>query len=367
MNILITGGAGFIGGALVRELQARHPAAALTVIDDFRGGDFANLSSEGRADVPAFSFAGDLVAAPLHELDLPRLLVERHIDTVYHLASITDTTVDDAKQMVHENVTPFRHLLRWVTEAGHGPTRAELASEAADVPATPPLASPPAARRLVWASSAATYGVDAGGAVGQRRAFVESDAGRPANVYGFSKWLMENLHRVAAAAHPAAHLVGLRYFNVFGPGEGHKGPMASMVRQIADTLLAGRAPRLFNPGTQTRDHVHVSDVVAATRAAARPGARPGIYNVGTGTATTFNALTDTLRRVLDVERPTTFVPNPHRFYQPHTQADLSASTEALGWAPSVPTLEGVAAYARRLRDTWPNRRPGVPRPPTGCR
>ena len=83
------------------------------------------------------------------------------------------------------------------------------------------------------ASSAATYGTAANGATAARRPFALEDAGHPANVYGFSKWLMENLHRAAVEAAPDLHIVGLRYFNVFGPGEGHKGKMASMICQLA--------------------------------------------------------------------------------------------------------------------------------------
>ena len=81
--------------------------------------------------------------------------------------------------------------------------------------------------RLVWASSAATYGTGANGATAARRPFELRDAGRPANVYGFSKWLMENVHRRALRDHPDLHIVGLRYFNVFGPGEAHKDHMAA--------------------------------------------------------------------------------------------------------------------------------------------
>ena len=324
MRYLITGGAGFIGSNLVRALQRDEPDARLLIVDDFRSGSFVNLSVEAQGDDPGFSYRGDLVAAALHTLDLPALLQRFNPDVVYHLASITDTTVTDQALMLRDNVEPFRHLIHWATAR----------------PA--PHAVKP---RLVWASSAATYGTTAHGATPARRPFELQDAGAPANVYGFSKWIMENLHRAALAAHPAAHLVGLRYFNVFGPGEQHKGRMASMIHQLALQMLAGDAPRLFTPGDQARDHIHVDDVVTCTRHAARAAARPGLYNVGTGVATSFNQIADLLRTALRQPAPTTYINNPHPFYQDYTCARLTDTTAGLDWTPQHAIADAVAQYA----------------------
>ncbi len=329
MRILITGGAGFIGSNLARAVQRDQPDAALLVVDDFRSGHFANLSAEARGSTPGFAYRGDVIAGTLHTLDLSELLERFNPDVVYHLASITDTTVTDQAAMLRDNTDPFRNLLAWATAVPAGRT-------------TP--------RRLVWASSAATYGTTANGATPDRRPFTLDDAGTPANVYGFSKWVMENLHRAACAAHPRAHLVGLRYFNVFGPGEQHKGKMASMIHQLAQAMLRGEAPCIFTPGDQARDHVHVDDVVACTRAAARATATPGIYNVGTGFATSFNAVVQALRTAIDCTHPTRYVPNPYTFYQDYTCADLSQTTASLGWAPQHPTSSAIARYAAELRD-----------------
>jgi len=329
MRILITGGAGFIGSNLVRALQRDQPDAQLLVVDDFRSGSFANLSAEARGDDPGFCYRGDVIAGALHTLDLPALLKRFDPDVVYHLASITDTTVTDQAAMLRDNVNPFRDLLDW----------AAFRPADRDTP-----------RRLVWASSAATYGTNANGATPDQRPFTLGDAGAPANVYGFSKWVMENLHRDALAANPEAHLVGLRYFNVFGPGEAHKGRMASMIFQLAQQMLAGDAPRLFAPGDQARDHVHVDDVVACTRAAAQPTATAGVYNVGTGTATTFNAIVDALRSAIECPHDTRYIPNPHAFYQDYTCAELSATAAGLGWMPQREIAGAIAAYAAQLRD-----------------
>ena len=319
MNLLITGGAGFVGSNLARTLQERHRDANLLIVDDFRVGTFANLSGEGPT---GWTYRGNVVAAPLHELDLAGLLDDFAPDVVYHEASITDTTVTDEATMIRDNVEPFQELVSECVSRGI---------------------------KLVWASSAATYGTTANGATPDRRPFRLDDAGRPANVYGFSKWVMENIHRRAQAANPDAHLVGLRYFNVFGPGEQAKGKMASMIYQLAQQIMRGRRPRLFAPGDQARDHIYVEDVVGCTIAAGADGATPGIYNCGTGTATTFNEIVDALNAALGVDLQPEYFDNPYAFYQDYTCADLTETTRGLNWTPDYATTNAIAEYVAALR------------------
>jgi ADP-L-glycero-D-manno-heptose 6-epimerase len=137
-------------------------------------------------------------------------------------------------------------------------------------------------------------------------------------------------------------VVGLRYFNVFGPGEGRKGKMASMVWQLAQQVLAGERPRLFTDGSQARDQVYVDDVVDCTLAAAGLGKkapRPGVYNLGSGVATSFNQMADAVRAAVGLneqERPTEYFDMPadvRAFYQDYTCADMSETTKGLGWKP----------------------------------
>jgi len=199
MRILVTGGAGFVGSNLVRQLQEDNPEAYLLIVDDFRTGSFANLASEGEH---GWSYRGEIIARSLTEVDLYTIIEDFDPEVIFHEASITDTTVTDQAKMISDNVEPFEALLSVAIESGV---------------------------KLVWASSAATYGTRANGATSERRPFAIQDAGQPANVYGFSKWIMENLHRQVVAEHPEAHIVGLRYFNVFGPGEQHKKHMSSMI------------------------------------------------------------------------------------------------------------------------------------------
>jgi ADP-L-glycero-D-manno-heptose 6-epimerase len=189
LNLLVTGGAGFIGSNLVLGLQEKFSDARLTVIDDFRSGDFRNLRG----------YRGDFVAADLARLDWREQFGAEKFDAIFHLASITDTTVHDQFPQVHDNVESFRQLLRFAR---------------------------PARTRIVYASSAATYGAANG-------ANLETDAAAPANVYAFSKGIMDNLARRAAADDPQWKIIGLRYFNVYGPREAHKGDPASMVLHLS--------------------------------------------------------------------------------------------------------------------------------------
>src|SRR6188472_78869 len=160
-SILVTGGAGFIGSNLVLTLQERMPDARLTVIDDFRSGDFKNLAG----------YRGDFVAENLATLDWREKfgdLQAAGVDAIFHLASITDTTLHDQFVQVHDNVESFRRLLNFAR---------------------------PTKTRIIYASSAATYGP-------ATEPSVESNGAAPANVYAFSKVIMDNIGRQAAAESP---------------------------------------------------------------------------------------------------------------------------------------------------------------------
>ncbi|HEY1581995.1 MAG TPA: ADP-glyceromanno-heptose 6-epimerase [Chthoniobacterales bacterium] len=302
-NFLVTGGAGFIGSNLTLALQDKFPEARLTVIDDFRSGDFKNLRG----------YRGDLVAADLAALDWDAQFGEEKFDGIFHLASITDTTVHDQFPQVHDNVESFRRLLHFAQ-----PTRT----------------------RVVYASSAATYGA----ASGVNR---EANEAAPANVYAFSKVIMDNLARRAAADDPAWKIIGLRYFNVYGPREAHKGVPASMILHLSRQMKAGKRPRIFKHGEQKRDFVYVKDIVQGTLRALEAGER-GIYNLGSGQARSFNELIAILNNSLGTDYEPEYFDNPHAHYQNHTEADLSEVRKSLGYEPQFPLEKGVADYMRWL-------------------
>lgn len=318
-RVIVTGGAGFVGSNLVWTLQEQVPGVQIVVIDDFRTGTFANLTC---CVGDTRTFAGHVVGRSLSELDLSHFVREFQPDVIFHEASITDTTVSDEAQMIRDNVEPFQVLV--------------------DCAVNQKI-------RLVWASSAATYGTEANGATAARRPFQLEDAGRPANVYGFSKWIMENIHRRAVAENPEAHLVGLRYFNVFGPGEQNKSHMASMIYQLALQMLEGKRPRIFTDGEQARDQVYVLDVVDATIAAANQGATSGIYNLGSGGATSFNQIIKALNEALGTNLEPDYFENPYDFYQDYTCADLSQTKAGIGWQPKHDVCEAIVEYGRWLK------------------
>ena len=303
LNLLVTGGAGFIGSNLVLGLQEKFSDARLTVIDDFRSGDFRNLRG----------YRGDFVAADLASLDWGEQFGEEKFDAIFHLASITDTTVHDQFPQVHDNVESFRRLLHFAR---------------------------PARTRVVYASSAATYGAANG-------ASLETDAAAPANVYAFSKVIMDNLARRASADDPQWKIIGLRYFNVYGPREAHKGGPASMVLHLSRQMKMGKRPRVFKHGEQNRDFVYVKDIVQGTLRALE-AKESGIYNLGSGQARSFNELIAILNESLGTNFEPEYFDNPHAHYQNHTEADLTQVRESLGYEPEFSLEAGVADYMKWL-------------------
>jgi ADP-L-glycero-D-manno-heptose 6-epimerase len=302
-SILITGGAGFIGSNLVLALQERMPDARLTVIDDFRSGDFKNLAG----------YKGDFVAQNLATLDWKEQFGDEKFDAIFHLASITDTTNHDQFVQTHDNVESFRRLLNFAK---------------------------PNKTRVIYASSASTYGA-------AKEAIVETNGAAPANIYAFSKAIMDNLANRAANDVSGWVIVGLRYFNVYGPREAHKGIPASMVLQLSRQMKSGQRPRIFKQGEQKRDFVYVKDVVEGSIRALE-AKESGIYNLGSGSARSFNELVDVLNRSLGTDLKPDYIENPHAHYQNFTQADLTSVRNSLRYEPRFTLETGVADYMKWL-------------------
>lgn len=295
MRMLVTGAAGFIGSNLCRALvRSGHDVVAQ---DRFAHADWRNLVDVD-CDVITFDLADGV--EPLHELE--------EFDAIFHQASITDTTVTDQHAMMRNNVEAFRHLLDFAAETES---------------------------RVVWASSASVYGRNPA----PNR---EDQPPNPLNVYAFSKLQMERLAR-RTQQHTSAPVVALRYFNVYGPGEDHKGKFASMIHQIARQMRAGQRPRLFTAGQQRRDFVHVDDVVSANLLALKAG-ESGVYNVGSGKSASFNEVVAHLNRVLGLKLEPEYFENPYGFTQDLTEADLTRSQQVLGYEPQYDIARGIDAY-----------------------
>jgi ADP-L-glycero-D-manno-heptose 6-epimerase len=303
LNLLVTGGAGFIGSNLTLALQEKFPRARLTVIDDFRSGDFKNLAG----------YRGDFVAQNLAILDWREQFGDEKFDAIFHLASITDTTNHNQFEQVHDNVESFRRILKFAK---------------------------PTKTRIIYASSASIYG-------SAREASVESNGSAPANIYAFSKAIMDNIAVREVKENPDWTIVGLRYFNVYGPREAHKGVPASMVYHLSEQMKGGQRPRIFKHGEQKRDFVYVKDIVEGSVLAL--GAKEsGIYNLGYGRARSFNELIDVLNKSLGTNLRPDYFDNPHAHYQNFTEADLTRVRDALGYQPQFSLERGVADYMKWL-------------------
>ncbi len=321
MSIIVTGAAGFIGANLVRALNDRGETDILAVDNLTRADKFRNLADCEIADY--------LDKAEFRAL-LGRGAIGR-TDAVFHQGACSDTMESDGRYMLDNNYRYSLELLDWCQQR--------------KVP-------------YIYASSASVYGL--GPVFAEGRAHE-----KPLNVYGYSKFLFDQIVRRRLSA-LVAPVVGLRYFNVYGPREAHKGRMASVAWHHFSQYRAESRVRLFEgshgyaDGEQRRDFIHVDDAVAVNLFFYEKPAS-GLYNVGTGRAQAFNdvALTvvNSLRRhagelplpLADAvaQKRIEYVPFPEALrgkYQAFTQADLT-QLRAAGFARPMATVEqGVAAY-----------------------
>ena len=276
---LVTGGAGFVGSNIAKTLEAE--GHEVTVLDDFsKNGHFKNL----------IGFKGDVITCDLFT-SVPH---DMYFDAIFHEAAITDTTVMDQKVMMEQNVEAFKNLLDFAANN-------EI-------------------KKVIYASSAATYG---NGPVPN----VETQPTHPENVYGFSKVIMDNVARQFAEDNNDMKIIGLRYFNVYGPGEYHKGKMASMVYQLYNQMKAGQRPRVFKHGEQQRDFVYVKDIVKINMCALKNGKETGVFNAATGVPRDYNDIIACLNKELGTNLEPDYIDNPYPFFQLKTQADITKSKE----------------------------------------
>lgn len=311
-KILITGGAGFIGSNLAFYFQNNHPDAYVVVFDIFRSGDtFANgnLKSFGHFK-NLLGFHGEIICGDLNDPRMQEQLKSYHFDFIFHQAAISDTTVYDQTIMLQTNLNTFKFLLDMAIDNN----------------------SP-----LVYASSGATYG----DATAPQQVGLES----PQNVYGFSKLMMDNMTRNTLKTFPSATIVGLRYFNVYGPREFFKNKTSSMVLQLGHQILSGKAPKLFyGSDTIRRDFIYIDDIIQANIRAIQP-IQSGIYNVGTGLARSFQDIADILQKEIGTDYGNTYIDNPYiGSYQFLTEADIEPTRKYLGYEPSVTLEEGIKRY-----------------------
>ena len=315
--ILITGGAGFIGSNLAFYFQREHPGANVVVLDSFRSGETLgnkNLKSFGHFK-NLIGFEGEVISGDINDRELlARLECDFDFDYMFHEAAISDTTALEQDLMIRTNVNAYKDLLELAERQG---------------------------ANMIYASSGATYG----------NAPSPQTVGReaPENVYGFSKLMMDHLSYDYMRRTPIG-IVGLRYFNVYGPREYYKQKTASMVVQFGHQILSGKNPRLFEGSDRiVRDFIYIEDVIQANVLAMNPKSS-GVYNVGTGKARSFQSIVDTLQRLLGASLPCEYIPNPFiGRYQFHTEADIEPTVRELGYTPRFGLEEGIEAYLPEIK------------------
>jgi ADP-L-glycero-D-manno-heptose 6-epimerase len=315
-TILITGGAGFIGSNLAFYFQENYPKSNIVVFDCFRSEEVlpnGNLKSFGHYK-NLIGFNGNVVCGNINNKNDLSILSDYKFDYIFHQAAISDTRVYDQEIVMQTNVNSFRILL-------------EIAKNNNAV--------------MVYASSAAVYGNSSSPqTVGKEN---------PENPYGYSKYVMDQIAYQYANENPDMTIVGLRFFNVYGPREYYKAKTSSMVIQLGHQILDGKAPRLFEGSNQImRDFIYIDDVLQANIKACNPKAN-GTFNVGTSVPRSFQDVADILQKELGTDLSTEYFPNPYEGYQFHTRADMTQSKEILNFNPEFSLEEGIKAYIPEIK------------------
>jgi nucleoside-diphosphate-sugar epimerase len=303
MRALVTGGAGFIGSNLCRGLASG--GWAVTVLDDFVVGHRTNL-----AGIAVRLIDGDIryPAAVDNAIE--------DCDVVFHLAASVGhkRSIDDPAGDSETNLVGAINVLEAARRAG--------------------------VRKVALSSSAAVFGTPASLPVG------EDQPAEPESPYGVSKLAAEKMGQVYTGLH-GMEVISLRYFNVYGPRQ-RSDAYGNVVPVFVARILDGKAITIFGSGDQTRDFVHVDDVVQANLKAAAAQGVSGAFNIGSGVGTSVNALVALLRETMPETVESTHA-EPRRFDIRDSLADIRAAGQALGYRPAVALRQGLEDYVRWVR------------------
>lgn len=302
MRVVVTGGAGFIGSNITKILEGK--GAKVIILDNFSHSSYKNLM-----DLDAEIICADITDKSIYK-KLPK------IDAVIHEAAITDTTLADDTKMMSVNYEGSKNILDFCLNK--------------NLP-------------LVYASSAGVYGET-------KSIARENKKLTPHNTYGYSKYLFDCQVGKIISKKAKPRIVGLRYFNVYGPREYHKGLAASMTYQLYCQMKQGRRPRVFKRGEQQRDFIYVKDVARITVEALN-SPKSVILNVGTGIPRSFNDIIAALNKSLGTSLKPDYFDNPYGDkYQNFTQADTDLLKKTLSTEAEFSLENGIRDYARNFLD-----------------
>jgi ADP-L-glycero-D-manno-heptose 6-epimerase len=292
MRVLLTGATGFIGSNIALALEEQ-------------GHEVIGTGSLHEQGLPEFK-------GIMHYMGVLGIDFESFgkIDALVHQGAISDTRVYDRQEMTRANVETSKALFEYAV--AHG------------------------CKHIAYASSTAVYGT-------AEPPYTEETPVSPITPYGESKAQLDEYAMQFAKDHPDIPVIGLRYCNVYGPRENHKGTTSTMIYQFAHQMQAGN-PKLFAPGEQKRDYIYVKDVVEANLKALT-ATESGIYNCGSGIATSFNDLVLILNSVLGLSRTPEYIDNPYGgAYQAYTLCDITRLKEKLGFTPGWSIEKGIKDY-----------------------
>ena len=291
MRALVTGGTGFIGSNLTEELIRLGYEVVITGFDN---------------ELKIDNFNGKFITGDLSEINFDKI---GYVDVVFHQAANNDTTLLDRNKMFMDNLDSSKRLFDWAIKND--------------------------CKNIVYASSTAIYGnVEA--------PFKEDGIKNPLNPYAESKLLLDNYVQQLIKKQEI-NIVGLRYCNVYGKGEGYKGKRSTMIYQLAQQMIKGN-PRLFKFGEQKRDYIYVKDVVKANLLASK-SRESCIINCGSGRDYSFNYIVDVLNRILNLDRKPEYIDNPYiGRYQDHTLCDMSLAKEKINFISEYDLDKGIEDY-----------------------